>query len=256
FKMYSTLLIEDMDYISVITINKPDKLNALGNDVRSELLKAFKHFNEDPNKRIAILTGKGRAFSAGADLSLNGDSKVDIEEELSSSFHPLLKEIINSKKIFISAINGTAAGAGISLAMACDMVFASKEAKFIMGFQGIGLAPDTGLILILSRLAGAKIRPYLLFGGNFNGSEASEMGLVNLSGNPLSDAIKTAQKLSRGPYMAYSTSKLLVNKALYYDMDNFLKDESKLQNELSATHDFIEGISSFSQKREPEFNGM
>jgi 2-(1,2-epoxy-1,2-dihydrophenyl)acetyl-CoA isomerase len=254
--MYSTLLIENTGYISVITINKPEKLNALGNDVRSELLKAFKQFNEDSSKRVAILTGKGRAFSAGADISLNSNSKVDVEEELSSSFHLLLKEIINSKKIFISVINGMVAGAGISLAMACDVVFTSGETKFVMGFHDIGLAPDTGLIMILSRLAGAKIRPYLLFGGNFNGYEASEMGLARISNDPLLDAIKTGEKLSRGPYRAYSASKQLVNSSLYHDMDNFLKEEIMLQKELSSSHDFIEGITAFMEKRSPEFNGL
>ena len=101
--MYNTLLIEDRGYVSVIEINRANKLNALGDDVRSDLLAAFKDFNSDPAKRIAILTGKGKAFSAGADLTSTSDKEVDIRDELSNSFHPILKEMVNSKKIFIPA---------------------------------------------------------------------------------------------------------------------------------------------------------
>ena len=122
--MYNTLLIEDRGYVSVIEINRANKLNALGDDVRSDLLAAFKDFNSDPAKRIAILTGKGKAFSAGADLTSTSGTEVDINDELSNSFHPILKEMVNSRKIFISAINGVLCqvkfpGARTSLLLMC-----------------------------------------------------------------------------------------------------------------------------------------
>ena len=253
--MYNTLLIEDRGYVSVIEINRANKLNALGEDVRSDLLAAFKDFNSDPAKRIAILTGKGKAFSAGADLTSTSDKEVDIRDELSNSFHPILKEMVNSKKIFISAINGVAAGAGMSLALACDISFASRETNFIMGFHGIALAPDTGLVLILSRLAGAKARPYLLYGGSFSAKEAEEMGLVQVVDDPFMDAIELAEKLSNGPYRAYSVSKQLINSSLYYGLDDFLQDEARLQSDLGTSHDFREGVSAFREKRSPKFTG-
>ncbi len=255
--MYDTLLIEDRGYVSVIEINRADKLNALGDDVRADLLAAFKEFNSDPTKRIAILTGKGKAFSSGADLTFTPGTgpSVDIEDELSNSFHPILKEIVNSRKIFISAINGVVAGAGMSLALACDISFASRETNFIMGFHGIGLAPDTGLALILSRLVGARSKPYLLYGEEFSAKEAEEMGLVQIVDDPFMDAIELAERLSNGPFRAYSASKQLINKSLYCGLDGFLQEETRLQSELGISHDFLEGVSAFRQKREPQFTG-
>jgi len=254
--MYNTLLIEDRGYVSVIEINRANKLNALGDDVRSDLLGAFKDFNSDPTKRVAILTGNGKAFSSGADLTAAGkDSVIDIEDELANSFHPILKEIVNSKKIFISAVKGVVAGAGMSLALACDISFASRETNFIMGFQGIALAPDTGLALILSRLAGARSKPYLLYGGTFSAKEAEEMGLAQVVDDPFMDAIELAENLSNGPFRAYSASKQLMNSSLYHGLDSFLDEETKLQGELGTSHDFREGVSAFREKREPQFNG-
>ncbi|MEM0157192.1 MAG: enoyl-CoA hydratase-related protein, partial [Thermoplasmataceae archaeon] len=242
--MYETLLVQDKGYVSVIAINRAEKLNSLGEEVRRDLLNAFRDFNRDDGKRVAIITGEGRAFSAGADVSSSSGTGagVNIEHELSDSFHLILKEIRYSKKIFISAINGVAAGAGISLALACDRSFASSASKFVMAFQGIGLAPDTGLTLILSRLAGARALPYLLHGGEFSAYEAESMGLVKVVDNPVSEALKMADNLANGPFAAYSVGKQLITKSIYHDLDDFLKEEAELQGKLSESHDFKEGV--------------
>ncbi len=254
--MYGTLLLEKRKKVMIVTINRPERMNALGDEVRKDLLQAFKDFNADEDARVLVLAGQGKAFSAGAGISSTGNgNRVDIEKELSDSFHLILKEIRHSKKIFISAITGVAAGAGISLALACDLVFASRNSRFVMAFQGIGLAPDTGLTMILLRLAGGKVLPYLLQGGEFSAQEAENLGLVRIVEDPLNEAIITAAKLADGPFRAYAVSKMLINQALYYDLDYFLQEEARLQGELSESHDFNEGIKAFREKRKPEFNG-
>lgn len=125
----------------------------MGPELRAELLDALRKFNNDPGKRVGILTGAGRAFSAGADISVKPSGpggSVNLEDELRNSFHLILKEIRFSDKLFIAAINGVAAGgAGISLAIACDFAFASRNARFVTAFQNIGLVPDTGLTLMM-----------------------------------------------------------------------------------------------------------
>jgi len=255
--MYETLLVHDKGYISVIAINRAEKLNSLGDDVRRDLLKAFRDFNADEGKRVAILTGEGRAFSAGADVSSSSGkgAGVDIENELSNSFHLILKEMRYSKKLFISVIHGVVAGAGMSLALACDRSFASRESRFVMAFQGIGLAPDTGLTLILSRLAGARALPYLLQGGEFSAAEAESMGLVMVVDDPMVEAMKVAENLAEGPFGAYSVGKQLITRSIYYDLEDFLKEEASLQGRLAEGHDFNEGVKAFREKRKPKFNG-
>ncbi len=255
--MYETLLVQEKGYVSVFSINRPERLNSLGEEVRRDLLKAFRDFNADNGKRVAIITGEGRAFSAGADVSPSSgrSAGTNIENELSNSFHLILKEMRYSRKLFISAINGIAAGAGVSLALACDISFASSESMFLMAFQGIGLAPDTGLTLILSRLAGARALPYLLHGGEFSAYEAENMGLVKVVDNPVPEALKMAESLANGPFGAYSVGKQLITRSIYHDLDDFLKEEARLQGKLSESHDFNEGVNAFREKRKPNFNG-
>ncbi|MEM4372510.1 MAG: enoyl-CoA hydratase-related protein, partial [Metallosphaera sp.] len=149
----SLVQIRDHGPVSVISLSRPDKLNALSLELRSELLGSLRRFNSDPGKRVAILTGEGKAFSVGADLS---SISSDLTEDLRSSFYPILREIRFSSKIYISAVNGVTAGAGISLALACDVKIASRGSRFVTAFHNIGLAPDTGLTLILARLGGTR----------------------------------------------------------------------------------------------------
>jgi enoyl-CoA hydratase/carnithine racemase len=255
--MSRPVLIDERGPITIFTLNRPERLNALSEDLRAELLDALRKFNGNPEKRVGVITGAGRAFSAGADISLRPDElkNVNLEEELRDSFHLILREIRFSDKLFIAAVNGVAAGAGISLAVACDFAFASKSARFVMAFQGIGLAPDTGLTLMMSRLVGVKALRYLLIGGEFSAEEAEVMGLVKVVDDPLGEALRFANELVQGPFKAYSYAKRLINEALFKDLDQFLSTEAKLQGELGRSHDFIEGVTAFIEKRKPKFTG-
>ena len=255
--MYKYVLIDERGPITIFTLNRPERLNALSPDLRAELLDALRRFNNDPGKRVGIITGAGRAFSAGADISVKPSSPgaINLEDELRNSFHLILKEIRFSDKIFIAAVNGVAAGAGISIALACDFAFASRNARFVMAFQNIGLVPDTGLTLMMARLVGIRALKYLLIGGEFTAEEAEAMGLVKVVDDPLGEAIRLANEVVQGPFKAYSYGKRLINEALFKDLDQFLAVEAKLQGELGNTHDFVEGVSAFLEKRRPKFVG-
>lgn len=249
--MANEVLVEEKsDKVVLITLNRPEKLNAMNAELRKQLLKALRDFNRS-NKRVAVITGAGRAFSVGADVSSAGQ---DPAEELRTSFHEIVKEIRFSPKIFISAVNGVAAGAGISLAMACDLRYASKGSRFVMAFHNIGLAPDSGLVLFMLRLAGMKAERYLLTGGEFGSDEAKEFGFEVVE-DPLAKALEKAEEVANGPYKAYSASKRLINRALYADLEEFLDYEAAMQGVLGKTEDFKEGISAFLQKRKPQFRG-
>ncbi len=254
--MYKHLLIEERGPITIFTLNRPDRLNALNDELRSELLDALRRFNGDPTKRVGIITGSGRAFSSGADISTKPTGEVDLGLELRESFHKILREIILSNKLFIAAVNGVAAGAGISIALACDFTFAKKGARFVMAFQNIAIVPDTGLILIMLRKAGARALKYLIMGGEFTAEDAEAMGLLVTVENPLDEALKLANELVQGPFMAYSYAKRLVNEVLYGDLDQFLNMEAELQSQLGRTRDFVEGVTAFLEKRRPRFMGV
>ncbi len=255
--MYKYVVVDDRGPITVFTLNRPERLNALGPELRAELLDALRKFNGNSGKMVGIFTGSGRAFSSGAEISVkpSGPGSVDLEGELRDSFHLILKEIRFSDKLFIASVNGVTAGAGISLAVACDFAFASRNARFILAFQNLGIIPDTGLTLMMARLVGAKALKYLLIGGEFTAEEAETMGLVKVVDDPLSEALKFANEIVQGPFKAYSYGKRLINEALFKDLDQFLTVEARLQGELSNTHDFVEGVSAFLEKRRPRFTG-
>ncbi|BFI76047.1 enoyl-CoA hydratase-related protein [Sulfurisphaera ohwakuensis] len=249
--MANEILVEDRGSISVITLNRPDKLNAMNLDLRNQLIKALRDFNRDPKKRVAVITGSGRAFSVGADISSISE---DLAEDLRNSFHQIIKEVRFSNKIFISAVRGVVAGAGLSLALATDIRFASKDSRFVMAFHNIGLAPDSGLVLMMLRLGGVKFEKYILTGGEFNAEIARDLGFEVVD-DPLSEALKRAEEISSGPFKSFSASKRLINRVLYQDLEEFLDYEAAMQGALGKTHDFKEGITAFLEKRKPQFRG-
>ncbi|BDC19482.1 enoyl-CoA hydratase-related protein [Acidianus sp. HS-5] len=250
--MSSGIQIEDHGKILLITLNRPEKLNAMNKELRDSLIKTVRDFNRNSEKRVAIIAGAGRAFSVGADLSSMSN---DISEDLRSSFHVIIKEIKFSPKIFISAVKGIAAGAGISLALATDLRFTTKDSRFVTAFHNIGLAPDSGLAIMMLRLAGVKAEKYLLIGGEFTGEEAEKMGLFQVVEDPLKEAFNIAEKIASGQFKSYSASKRLINRALYYDLEEFLDYEAAMQGALGKTQDFAEGVKAFLEKRQPQFRG-
>ncbi|NON61847.1 enoyl-CoA hydratase-related protein [Acidianus sp. RZ1] len=248
--------VEDRDKFEIITLNRPDKLNALDVDLRKEFLKVLKEFNADLKKRVAIITGSGRGFTVGADIvSLQNLDSADLASDLKETFYPIIREIRFGNKIYIAAVNGVTAGIGISIALACDIRFVAKGSRFVLAFQGIGLSPDGGLTLMLSRLTSGGFAQKVVFEGEVKTEEADRFKIFNVVENPLSEAIKVAERISSGPFKAYLATKKQINKALFSDMEEYLDYESSLQGYLGKTSDFKEGVKAFLEKREPVFRG-
>ncbi|GGU00771.1 enoyl-CoA hydratase [Sulfodiicoccus acidiphilus] len=231
---------------------RPERRNALNKQLREELLMTLRELNSDPSTKVVVLTGSGGAFSSGADLGSGG---TDVMEELDKSFHPILREIRYSDKIYVAVVDGVAAGAGMSLAIACDLRFLSKDARLITAFHRIGLAPDTGLTYILSRLIGARAYKLLLVGGELSAQEAESLGLGKVVEDPLSSALSFAREVAAGPLRSYAASKRMLNLSLFPDLDRFLEYEAMLQASLSKTEDFREGVRAFLEKRTPKYRG-
>lgn len=239
--------------VAQLTMNRAEKLNALNLDMRLELIDTLRKLNSSRDIRTVVLTGRGRAFCVGADIE---SISADLSDDLRKTFHPILREIIFGPKIFISAVDGVAAGAGISLAVACDIRYCSPGSKFVTAFHRIGLAPDTGLTYMLTRLAPASaVGELMLRGGEFTGEKAGEWNLFRLSDNPVPAALSAARDISAGPSLSYSASKELLNRSLFGDIDDYLSLEAELQGKLGRSLDFAEGVSAFREKRKPSFSG-
>lgn len=249
----SFVVTEKSGMVLTLRLDRPEKLNALNEEMRLELISHLRDANSDPSIRCVVLTGSGKAFCVGADLA---SVKQDLGRDLAETFHPVLNEIRFGPKIYLSAVNGVAAGAGISIALAADIRFCSAASRFVTAFHNVGLAPDTGLSFMLPRMmAAGKAIDLLIRGGEFNASEAEEYGLFRISDDPLNEALKEAEIIASGPFLSHVESKRLVNKAVFDGIAPFLLFESDSQGRLGRTLDHEEGKRAFSEKRKPSFRG-
>lgn len=257
----SNLKVEKQSGILTLTLNRPDALNSLTPDMLSGLMKNFKEAGKDREVRCVILTGAGRAFCAGADL---GDLKkqyssnsVSLGRELREKFNPIVLQIRNMEKPVISAVPGVAAGAGASLALACDMKVCSDNAAFHLAFIKVGLAPDSGMSWILPRAVGmSRALQHALTGEPIRAQHALEAGLVNLvvpADQVLPKAQELAAKIAAMPAKAVALTKRAMNRAWSNTLEAQLDYEAYLQEILGRTPDHHEGITAFLEKRPPKF---
>jgi 2-(1,2-epoxy-1,2-dihydrophenyl)acetyl-CoA isomerase len=259
---YETILYEKAEGIATITMNRPERLNALDVRLGEELLRALKESGADGEVRAIVLAGAGRAFSAGGDVkafSETLDNAVPYFEQLISRLHPGIFEIRRSPKPVIARVHGFASGAAMSLTMACDMVVAAESARFNIAYGKVGLSPDGGSSYFLPRLVGPRKALEIFFTADFiDAKEAAGLGLVNLvvPDAELEKATRElALRLARGPAFALAMTKELVNRSLAETLEGQLDNEQEFILRAVTTEDFKEGVRAFVEKREPKFQG-
>ena len=254
-----SILKETKDSILYITLNRPDSLNALTSEMLMELQSAFKDA-EAENIRCVVLTGAGKGFCSGQDLKDFESEKKSFKEALEIKYNPLIRQIMSLPKPVICGINGVAAGAGLSLALACDFRIAVDSAQLIEVFINVGLVPDSASTFTLPRLVGlAKAFQMCTTAERITGAEAKRLGLVNVSvqtGEVLKAAMdKYAKKFAVMPTKSVGLIKNLLNNSYSKSLDQMLNEEAEAQDIAGKSNDYREGVSSFLEKRKPKFTG-
>ena len=232
--------------------------NALGLEMREELRNFFTEVKNNEDVKVIILTGEGKAFSAGGDLSALKEVDAISGRKRLQSGHEMIQSILNLEKPVIAAVNGVAAGAGVSLALACDMIIACHSAIFIQSFAKVGLIPDLGSIYFLPRLIGRHRALELMFlGEKISAEQAQTLGIVNriVEDDMLTDEVyELANRLAEGPQMALGIMKKLVNRSVLEDLPESLELEGFAQAMCFESANFKEGVNAFFEKRKPVFN--
>jgi len=262
---FTTLTIDRDGAVATVTMNRPDSLNAFDDALKVELLEAFKLLGRDDSVRSIILTGAGRGFSSGQDLEelkelyATGQAP-DLGSVLRTRYNPLIARMRSLPKPIVAAINGVAAGAGCSLAMACDIRVASSKASFVEAFVHVGLVPDSGGTFLLPRLVGlGQAMEMCLTGRKVPAEEALRIGLVSRVVEPealVGTTRELADMLADLPTRAIGLTKKLLNESFSRDLDEQLESEAFAQATAARTSDHLEGIQAFLKKRKPKFTGQ
>ena len=256
--MGETIIVEDAERIRTVTLNRPEIKNAINAVMWDELLEVFTDTNSDPDIRVLVLTGAGGAFCSGADLGGGVDTNTP---GLARMRHvgDVCLALHRIPKPTVAKVGGVAAGAGLNLALGCDLVVASDEARFSEIFARRNLSLDGGGSWILPRLIGLhKAKELAFFADIITAKEAADIGLVNrvVPATQLDDFVDDwARRLAAGPPLALSMTKTLLNNSMAVSMSQALEDEARCQSVNFPTADMVEAITAFMQKREPKFEG-
>lgn len=246
--------------IGKILLNRPEKFNAFNREMSILLQDALKECSSNENVRTVYLSGAGKAFSAGQDLSaaMKPDSP-SIEKMVAEQYNPIILGIRNMEKPVVCAVNGVAAGAGANIALACDIVVAGKSSSFIQAFSKIGLVPDSGGTYFLPRLVGLqRATALMMLGDKISADEAQQAGMIykvfediDLEKESWNIAINLSEMATR----SLGLTKKLLNKSFSNSLEEQLLEEGKLQAEAGKTYDFNEGVKAFLEKRKAVFKG-
>jgi len=253
---YQTIDYSQSDGVAVITLDRPDVMNALNARMRGEITQAMTGLGSDV--RCAVITGRGRAFCSGQDLA-DASQPVDLEKILRDEYEPMLWSIRQAPVPVIAAVNGMAAGAGASLALAADVVIAAQSAAFMQAFTRIGLMPDAGGTYALPRSVGlARAAGMMLFADKISADQAADWGMI---WEAVPDAefdgavMARAMTLAQGPTQAFLAVREALAASASNDLQQQLELEARLQGALGKSRDFSEGVSAFIEKRPARFTG-
>ncbi|MBK9145814.1 MAG: enoyl-CoA hydratase/isomerase family protein [Candidatus Melainabacteria bacterium] len=258
------LLTEKKGKVGIITLNRPDKLNAFNDELTFRLQDALKEMEKDSGVRCLVLTGAGRGFCSGQDLQSRSVSqemgeRPSLGDSIRRRYNPIIIRLRRIEKPVIAAVNGVAAGAGASLAFACDFRIVSQKASFIQSFTRVGLVPDSGSTFLLPRLIGAtRAFELMLTADKLSADDALALNLVNEvvpEDSVMEKAMTLAERLASGPTKAFGLTKRAFNKALFDDLEELLEYEACLQEIAGRSDDFQEGVKAFVEKREPAYTG-
>ena len=260
---YESILFENTGGVAVITLNRPDKLNSFTVAMHLEVRDALEKIKADAGVRVLLLTGAGRGFCAGQDLSDRavkpGDGAVDLGESIEKYYGPLVQTLRALPFPVICAVNGVAAGAGANIPLACDLVLAARSASFIQAFCKIGLIPDSGGTWTLPRLIGmARAKALALLGNRLTAEQAEQWGLIYRvvdDAELLTEALTLARHLATQPTYGLALIKRSFNASLSNTFDEQLELEKDLQRLAGRSEDYREGVSAFMEKRSPSFKG-
>lgn len=256
--MFETVFYEVRNQVAYITLNRPDKLNAFTEQLNKEIQSAIKNASRDKNVRAVVITGAGRAFCSGEDLS-GVSEEMNHGEVLRRRYNPMLLELDRCEKPVIAAVNGVAAGAGMSLALACDFRLASEKASFVEAFIHVGLVPDAGNLYYLPRLIGhAKALELAVFGEKLPANKAKDFGLVTevISLEEWNEGVSAfAERLANMPTKAIGLIKRNLKASWHSDLEGFLERDAQSQRIAGQTNDHKEGVQAFLEKRKPVFKG-
>lgn len=260
---YENIEFEITDGVAVLTLNRPDSLNSFNTDMHAEMRDALKQVKTNAEVRCLLITGNGRGFCAGQDLS---DRNVDpgaempnLGESIEKNYNPMIRTISGLEMPVICAVNGVAAGAGANIALACDIVLASKAASFIQAFCKIGLVPDSGGTWTLPRAVGfPRAMALSMLGDKLSAEQAEQWGMIWKTYEPeeLKDAaLAMAKQLATQPTKGLALIKRAIQASANNSFDEQLDLERDLQTLAGRTEDYREGVSAFMNKRQPEFQG-
>ena len=247
--------------VLIITLNRPDKFNSFNREMALELQNELDNAENNELVRSIVLTGTGKAFCAGQDLSEAIDHNgPGIEKIVREHYNPIILKIRKIEKPIIAAVNGVAAGAGANIALACDIVIAAQSSTFIQAFSKIGLVPDSGGTFFLPRLIGFQnASALMMLGDKVSATDAQSMGMIYKVFSDeifMDEVLKLADNLSKMPTKAIGYTKRLLNESMTNNLQEQLIQEGSLQVEAANSFDYKEGVNAFLEKRKPEFKGL
>lgn len=256
--MFETIIFEKKAQVGWLKLNRPDKMNAFNEQMHREILEALKLAKKDNEIRSLVITGEGRAFNAGQDLS-EAVEGLDYGDLIRKRYNPMIKAIVELEKPVIAAVNGVAAGAGLSLALACDFRLASSKSSFVNAFIHVGLVPDSGNLYFLPRIVGyAKALELSVLGEKVTAEEAHRLGLVTRvipAENWSSEVEAFAMHLASLPTRTIGLIKRYMQESFENNLPTVLEFEANAQRIAGKTADHLEGVTAFLEKRRPSFTG-